>query len=203
MQNLQKNQTIVDGLVKQWCYGIEKKCGHYITTREELKETSICDTRFNHPEYIGSRMDTVTQEKIVSFLRHQPYCAYCIQDNGSYLFQAYNDLSEEDVSKVIEKYVKNYPKEIRQPFMYSHSDKSLNFRIKTHSVLFNHQTDGFLDIKTMIIKFYVCTQKGKIDENYNQIQKWINEKYTFDLSCSKEWQQMLEVFPQPLLKLYD
>lgn len=195
--HLQPNQTLVDGLVLQRCHS---GCSHYVTTREPLNETYICNERFHQPEYIGWRMDTVTQNEMILFLRHQPYCADCIQDNNSYGFQAYNDLSRTNVDKVIEKYIENYPKEIKQPFMYSFSDKSLGFRIKTNSVVYKNQTDGFLNIETMIIEFTVCVQKGEPDDNNNKVKEWIYEEHIFDLSQSEEWKRMLEVFPQPLLE---
>ena len=188
---MQYNQTIENGLIMQWC---GSGCGHYVTTREILNETEICQSAFHTPKYIGWRMDYVTQEEMVSFLRHQPYCADCIRDNNSYGFPAYNDLSREDVDKVINLYIKNYPKKLRQPFFYSQfNNKILGFRIKTNSVIYNGQTDGDLDIETMIIEFTVCTQRGEHNK------KWIHQDHIFDLSNSRGWNQMLETFPQPLL----
>ena len=189
-----------NGMVLQWCHGVnsDRKCRHYITTREDITQTGLCKELFHMPKYLSWRMQSgeeIPQAEMIKWLRHQPYCKSCLSDMNSYLFPAWYDLSREDVEKVVSLYGAYYPRNIRQPFFHVMDDRKMLLRLEVET---SDADDGGgeLDIETMQAEFFIYSQLDNIPEGMSEEEYDKTLELYFDLSKPEGWEEMLERFPQ-------
>lgn len=194
--------TYEDGMVRRWCYGTPGEgCSHYITTREPSTKTEWHKTTKLHgPKgYISWSMENdpnwMSQENMIEWVQHIPYCKFCLGHDNSYLFPAWYDISRAQIDRVIELYKANYPVDLQQPIFFSGGDNYLDIRLPTVPDV-DDDSDGSIDLDTLETEFVVCyywPRKKNTKETYKDS---IMKTFKFDLSTSEGWQDMLEEFPQ-------
>lgn len=186
---LQAGMEERNGLIYRNCLliGRPSPCGHYVTTIEKMDRTGDC--RFTN------RGD---QAAMVDHLRHLPRCALCLADTNSYLFPAWNMLSDEDVAKVIKLYEANYPKNIKQPYFYSFYTGTMGIRMTAAPD--PDDGDGELNLATMEAEFFLYSEMERQYGEAHIIEEQEEPFYRrFDLARPEGWQAMLMQFPQPAL----
>ena len=143
-------------------------------------------------------METNTQERVLKFLRHLPYCRYCLQHDNSYAFLAFFDLGAEDIERIAEPYERYYPAELHQPVFYANGDGYLGIRF------FHEQSDDGRTIDATInmrkpsgkltAKFYLINRE--LMDNKELPKKERIPRFKFNLAKESGWARLLEEFPQ-------